>query len=261
MAAILMYHMVRRSDDARDARYCCAPGKFRRQMAYLKWAGYRVIGLGDLVERLGKEETMPRGTVAITFDDGFRDNFENAWPVIKRYDFPAAVFVVSGLAGRTNEWMEEKGSPRRELASWEELREMADGGIEIGSHTVSHAALTECDAGTLAREVRESKEEIERRLGNPVRFLAYPYGLLNDAARAGVAAAGYEGACSVRSGFNNAETDPFVLRRLEVYGSDSLWRFAVKLAWGTNDASLVLVARYYLSRVRARLGRRVPAWT
>ncbi len=261
MVVILMYHMVRDARWEPDARYCCSPRKFRLQMAYLRLAGYRVAGLGDVAKLLGKGDAIPRGTVSITFDDGFRDNYEHAWPVLKRHGYPATMFVVSGLAGRTNEWMRREAWPARYLASWEEIREMAGEGIEIGSHTESHAALTECDAETLAREVRESKAEIERRIGKPARFFAYPYGLLDERAPTAVAAAGYEAACSTRSGFNGPGADPFALRRLEVYGSDSLWRFAVKIAWGTNDATLRLIGRYYLSRVRARLGRWVPAWT
>ena len=147
----------------------------------------------------------------------------------------------------------EARDPARELATGDELRQMAENGIEIGSHTISHSALDAADPEEIAREVCVSKDEIEQRFGKPVRFFAYPYGRLNEAVRDAVAEAGYKAACSTRSGFNNAGTDPFILRRLEVYGTDSLWRFGLKLAWGTNDASPVVIGRYYLSRVKERL--------
>ena len=256
-----MYHMVCDSRGQPDERYCCPPRRFRRQMAYLKWAGYRVVGLDEIVKKLRKGEGFSEKTVALTFDDGFRDNHKSAWPVLRKYGYPATVFVVSGLVGRTNEWMEQKGFAPRELASWKEIQEMAKHGIEIGSHTVSHAALTNNDAEKLYRELVESKKKIERHIGKPVRFFAYPYGLLDEAARAAVIEAGYEAACSTRSGFNNTEVDPFILRRIEVYGTDSLWHFALKIVWGTNDANLLLIARYYFSRTQERFKRWISAWT
>lgn len=248
-----MYHMVRESSHPGEKRYACPPAMFRRQMAYLKRSGYRVISLGDLTKSLTEGAQLNGKQVVITFDDGFRDNYTNALPVLKEYGFPAAVFVVSGSVGGTNDWMVQNGYPRRELASWDELRQMAEQGVEIGSHTVTHCSLDTAEEGSSACEVRDSRHQIGESLGKPVRFLAYPYGRLAPGTPALVKAAGYDAACSTRSGFNNAGTDPFILRRLEIYGTDSLWRFALKLAWGTNDASLAVIGRYYLSRFKERL--------
>lgn len=250
---ILMYHMVCESLHPAERRYACPPAVFRRQMAYLKRAGYRIIPLTELSGRLNNGKEWKDKPVVLTFDDGFRDSYLNALPVLRAYGFPATVFVVSGLMGQTNKWMAKRGCPERDLATADELRDMAENGIDIGSHTMSHAALDAVDPETMSREVSVSKEEIEQRLGKQVRFFAYPYGRLNEAARDAVAAAGYAAACSTRSGFNRAGADPFILRRLEVYGTDSLWRFALKLAWGTNDASLRAIGRYYLSRLNERL--------
>jgi peptidoglycan/xylan/chitin deacetylase (PgdA/CDA1 family) len=250
---VLMYHMVRESSHPAEKRYACSPAMFRRQMAYLKKSGYRVISLGDLATSVAGGTQLNGREVVITFDDGFRDNYTNALPVLRQYGFSAAVFVVSGSVGGANEWMVQNGYPRREMASWDELREMAEQGVEIGSHTVTHCSLDTADERSATCELRDSRQQIGERLGRPVRFFAYPYGRLTQGTAAMVKAAGYDAACSTRSGFNNAGTDPFILRRLEIYGTDSLWRFALKLAWGTNDASLPVIGRYYLSRVKERL--------
>lgn len=247
--------MVRDGKGAADARYCCSPGNFRRQMGYLKRAGYQVVPLAEMVSALKSGDKLPRKTVALTFDDGFRDNFENALPVLREFAYPATIFVVSGLVGGINAWMRDGNAPERELVSWGELQQTAAEGIEVGSHTVTHTALDEMHSDELLRELKESKSEIERNLESKVRFFAYPYGRLNEKARKAVEAAGYEAACSTRSGFNNRDTDSFILRRIEVYGSDSLRYFALKVAWGTNDASVGLISRYYLSRIRARFER------
>ncbi|MCK5506573.1 MAG: polysaccharide deacetylase family protein, partial [Thermodesulfovibrionia bacterium] len=228
---------------------------------YLRWAKFEVISLEEMVSRLWQGREFSRRTVVITFDDGFCDIYKNAWPILQKYGFPAAIFVVSGFVDKTNEWVKREGMPQRRLVSWEELLEMSRSGIEVGSHTVTHKALRAVNTQTLSYEIRSSKNEIEDHLGKPVRFFAYPYGLLDKAARAVVADAGYEAACSTRSGFNNTEVDPFILRRIEIYGTDSLYRYALKIAWGTNDASLSLIVRYFLSRIQDRFRRLISVWT
>jgi peptidoglycan/xylan/chitin deacetylase (PgdA/CDA1 family) len=250
---ILMYHMVCENSRPEDLRFTCSPAMFKRQMAHLRRAGYRAIPLSQLSETLRGGMELPEKSVVITFDDGFRDNYLNAFPVLLKYSLPATLFVVSGFVSRTNQWMTRDGFPERNLATWDELREMAANGIEIGSHTVNHIALDTADPETSSREVRISRENIIERIGKPVRFFAYPYGRMNEAVRTAVSMAGYEAACSTRSGFNSTGADPFILRRLEVYGADSLWRFALKIAWGTNDASLATISRYYLTRLKERL--------
>lgn len=254
---ILMYHMVCESSHREERRYACPPTMFRRQMAYLKRAGYRVISLEDLATSLAEGKPLDGRQVVITFDDGFRDNYTSALPVLKEYGYPATVFVVSGSVAGANQWMVQNGYPRRELASWNELREMAENGIEIGSHTVSHAALDELDEGQVTRELQESKAEIEHKLMRPVRFFAYPYGRLSLGTPALVKAAGYEAACSTRSGFNHPDEDTFALRRIEVLGTDTLWKFRQKLKFGTNEIDLLFLLRYYTTRFSSCFGHMI----
>jgi peptidoglycan/xylan/chitin deacetylase (PgdA/CDA1 family) len=252
---ILMYHMVDDRKAGQEPRYCCSTKFFHRQIRYLRRAGYSFIGLHDACLALRTGALAAGRCVSITFDDGYLDNFENALPILDEFSVPATVFVVSGRVGGVDGWRETGGNGSWPLASWEQLREMAEQGVEIGSHTVSHPSLTALDDEQRRREVADSKSALEERLGQPVRFFAYPYGRLDEATRNAVRAAGYEAACSTRSGFNSAGCDPYLLRRLEVYGTDSLSRFALKVAWGTNDASLRTIGQYYGSRVAVRLRR------
>ncbi len=250
---ILMYHMVRETDDPKEKRYCCHPKAFKRQMAYLKRAKYQVIGLDDLIDSIMNSTALPQKSIAITFDDGFADNYDNAFPILKEYGFPATMFVVSRLAGRTNEWMQEEGFPARKLLGWKELKDMSENGITIGSHTTTHASLTDMDTESARHEIINSKSDLEEALGKPVHFFAYPYGLFNEQLEKLVAEAGYLGACSTRSGFNSEHANPFALRRIEVYGTDTLWNFTWKLKFGTNEDNCALPLKYYYSRILDRL--------
>ena len=250
---ILMYHMVRKTDDPKEKRYCCHPKTFKRQMSYLKRAKYQVIGLDDLINCIKKGTTLQQKSIAITFDDGFADNYDNAFPVLQEYGFPATVFVVSRLVGRTNEWMQEEGFPKRELLGWSRLKEISANGITIGSHTTTHASLIDIETESARHEIINSKSELEEALGKPVHFFAYPYGRFNQQVEKIVAEAGYLGACSTRSGFNSEHANPFALRRIEVYGTDTLWNFIWKLKFGTNEDTWALPLKYYYSRILDRL--------
>ena len=130
--------------------------------------------------------------------------------------------------------------------------ELAKKGITMGSHTVNHARLTDLDEHGMAEEITASKSMLEGELGKPVKHFAYPYGKMDELSLNMVKKSNYASACSTRSGFNNRDTDSYLLRRIEVYGSDSIWRFALKVMWGTNDASVSMIFKYYSSRLKAR---------
>ena len=250
--------MVRETDDPKEKRYCCHPKAFKKQMAYLKMSGYQVIGLDDLINSIMNSASLPQKSIAITFDDGFADNYENAFPVLKKYGFPATMFVVSKLVGRTNEWMQKEGFPKRELLEWSGLKEISANGSTIGSHTTTHASLIDIKTESARHEISNSKSELEDALGKSVHFFAYPYGLLNEQTEKCVVEAGYLGACSTRSGFNSEHANPFALRRIEVYGTDTLWNFIWKLKFGTNEVTWTLPLKYYWSRLLYRLALFTP---
>jgi len=249
---VLMYHMVSEPKEPPDARFACPPALFERHMAYLVRRGFRVVSLEEIYGALTGGLSLPDRSVAVTFDDGYADNYENAWPVLERLGIPATVFLVTGAVGRSNHWMEGRGFSRRRMLSWSQVREMSDRGVSFGSHTASHPRLTELSPMQVEDELVSSRRALEDGLGKPVLSFAYPYGLVNDEVREAVERAGYGLACSTRSGFNRRETDRFLLRRIEVYGTDRVWRLAQKLTFAMNDASPFFPLKYYWNRALAR---------
>jgi peptidoglycan/xylan/chitin deacetylase (PgdA/CDA1 family) len=252
--AILMYHIVAEPLSAQEARYCCAPARFEAQMRHLATTGTRMVALDEIADALDGRVDWAAGGVAVTFDDGFADTFVNALPVLARYRIPATMFALSDRIGAHNDWMSARGFPERRLMSAPQLREMVAAGVTVGSHTRTHPRLPELDARARRDEIRGSKARLEDLLGCRVTNFAYPYGLFDEDARQAVEEAGYRSACSVRTGFNGPGVDRFLLRRIEVFGSDTLWQFRQKLKFGANDVSRFYPIRYYAGRISARLG-------
>jgi peptidoglycan/xylan/chitin deacetylase (PgdA/CDA1 family) len=252
---ILMYHQVDLACSEREQRLCTPPREFRRQMAWVREAGYRPVGIDEVLAHVAGPVPIPGKAVHVTFDDGFVGVLEHALPVLAEYGMRATLFAVPGRVGSTNDWMWRRDFPRRALLSAEQLRLLADEGMTIGSHTRTHARLPEASAEEAETEIRVSKAELEDLMGREVVHFAYPYGLLDAAVREQVVCAGYRSACSTRSGFNRPGEDPFLLRRIDVFGTDRLWQFRQKLRYGTNEASRWKPLGYYAGRVAARFGR------
>lgn len=249
-----MYHIVDTPKTAQEAKYCCQPLEFNKQMQYLASSDYPLLNLNDISSILAGNKELIVDSVAVTFDDGFEDFYHNALPILSRYKIPATLFMVSNRIDQYNDWMVNKGSPKRKLLSIEQLNELLKAGIVIGSHTRSHPKLSEISENSeqLDQEVGESKTELENILGISINHFAYPYGLYNNAAVESVKQSGYLTACSTRSGFNRLNIDPFLLRRIEVYGGDQLWQFKQKLKFGTNEMSALFPIKYYLSQAKSK---------
>ena len=251
-ALILMYHQVETPRSVQEHRFCAPPLEFTRQMDHLVEA-YSPITLEVLLAGMRGEVPMPERAVHVTFDDGFVGVLEHAAPVLAERAIPATLFAVSGRLGGCNDWMAKRGFPERPLLDLAQMRELESMGFVIGSHTQSHARLTEIDNAQVSDEVAASKHALEDALGKEVRHFAYPYGLFNDAVRDAVIAAGYRAACSTRSGFNRPGEDHYLLRRIDVFGTDRLWQFKQKLRFGSNESSRLYALRYYASRLRSRM--------
>jgi peptidoglycan/xylan/chitin deacetylase (PgdA/CDA1 family) len=253
-ALVLMYHQVDTPLSAQEQRFCIPPGEFAAQMQWLADAGYRAVDIEAVVDHVCGRATLPEKSVHVTFDDGFVGVLEHALPTLKRLGMPATLFALPRRAGLTNEWMHRGGSPRRALLSPAQLSLLADEGITVGSHTCAHVRLPQVPAGEAKQEITDSKSELESMLGREVRHFAYPYGLFSEAVREMVVDAGYRSACSTRSGFNRPGEDPFLIRRIDVAGTDKPWQFRQKLHHGTNEASRLQPLVYYARRIGARLG-------
>ena len=252
-ALVLMYHLVDAPRSSQEHRFCTPPSEFARQMDHLA-RQYTPVSLAQLLCCVSVDRSWPERPVHVTFDDGFLGVLEHAAPVLVQRSIPATLFAVSDRLGRSNDWMTGRGFPERPLMSAAQLRELESAGFTIGSHTRTHARLTEVDGDRLLDEVSTSKSRLEDALGTEVAYFAYPYGLLNDTVREAVIGAGYRAACSTVPGFNRVGEDRFRVRRIDIFGSDRLWQFRQKLRFGRNDSSRLFALRYYAARLGARFG-------
>ncbi|MGC8504498.1 MAG: polysaccharide deacetylase family protein [Acidithiobacillus sp.] len=214
---ILMYHNVARAPRGAKLRgLYVSPGRFARQMVLLRLLGYRGLSMTAALPYLRGEQ---RGKVAvITFDDGYRDNLENALPVLQRHGFSATCYVVSQAIGRYNHWDAEILGIRKPLMDASELRAWQGAGMEIGAHGRQHLRLPDCSPAALEGEIIGSKADLQDLLGQPVTQFCYPYGAAGPREARSVQAAGFAAAVTVARGRARAGADPFLLPRILVGG-------------------------------------------
>lgn len=225
LITVLAYHRV---DNPQGDVNAVSPANFDRQMAYLK-DNYRVTTVAETLELLKRGENRER-VVVITFDDGYRDNFLNAAPILAKYGLPACFFISSGIVGTDRHFehdLELAGRPLP-VMSWEEVRQLSASGFEIGSHTVNHARLSKCSPEELRHELADSKAQLEHQLGGKINFFSFPFGRRGDfseEALAEVKRAGYLCNFSAFGGINPPSTDPYAIKRQPVADTDSLLYF------------------------------------
>lgn len=219
-AVILMYHSI---DDRPDHFNSVAPDTFARQMSYLSAQKLNVIQLSELVRRLCEKLPL-RGSVVITFDDGYRNNLTNALPVLRQQGFPATIFVVTDLIDKTDENGLERLS-RQELQALE-----ASGLVDIEPHTKSHPRLSKLDAGAAREEIAGSKVKLEEMLGKKATLFAYPYGDYGETTPRLVRECGYAAAVTVEEGTVRTGVDPFRLPRVSIDKTTSLVQFKAKVS-------------------------------
>lgn len=246
-----MYHCV--GTATRKSRFNVPPERFAEQMKFLSDHRYRVISLDTFLNALTERASLPLGSVVLTFDDGFQDTFDYAYPVLKQFGYTATFFLVTRLMSKTNEWMRQGELENGRLMGWKEARQLLAEGHCLGSHTNTHPMLPEISARAAKTEIEDSKLELEDRLGVPVRFFAYPYGRFNPSVREFVCQAGYAAACSTQAGFNAVGVDPYALRRLDIYGTASMGTFRRNLIFGENQMTSARLAVYYARRAIARI--------
>lgn len=297
---MMMYHQVFPFKD--DLLTTCwgsivPPEAFERQIQYLT-RNYEILSFSQLSSLLKKGDSLPRKSAVITFDDGYQNNFLYAYPILRRYDVPATIFITTGYVGReespfsllyainftnlknlsltgieggliniTSEpfsltsplerwraflaiWNElgklprekakvvveeiialcdvKESSPRARMLNWEEMKEMEEGKIEFGAHTVHHPHLTILPLEEVRREIFESKRELEGRLGKPVNFFAYPYGEFNETVKKIVKDAGFTCAVTMQKKWISPLDNPYELGRIAP--SDDFYIFQAKIA-------------------------------
>ena len=179
---ILMYHSV---SDAGGAT-AIAPGVFAAQMQAIADAGVPVVTMDDYLAASDGGATLPERAVVITFDDGFEDFGQTAWPILARHGFRRIIYLPTGFVGRAEGWR-GIGSPPRPLMGWDRIRVLAEDGVLFGSHSVSHPDLNRLSLEARAAELTQAKWAIEDRLSRLVPHFAPPYGLANRTVQAEIA--------------------------------------------------------------------------
>lgn len=195
---------------------------------------FNVVALGDLVTRLERRQPLDRA-LAITFDDGYLDNFENAAPILRKYSLPSTFFVVTRWIGRdVVPWWDQE--ERHAWMSWEQVRTLHQSGFVIGAHTRTHVDLGAVGGDDAESEIAGARADLERELGAEADLFAYPYGArenLSDENRALIKRAGFRCCCSCFGGSVTAGTDPFRLARVPINTSfSSPHEFGFEVAFG-----------------------------
>ena len=211
-ATVLCYHIV---EAPAAPRMHIDRETFRQHLRYLEMTGYNVIPLRHLYEYVaGKRASIPKNAVVITIDDGWRSTYTEAFPELQKRKFPFTVFVYPNIIGQTSNAL-----------SWKQIKEMAEAGVDIQSHSLTHPYLTHRKhrslddtgyANWLARELSESKRILEKETGQKVQFLAYPYGDYDEHVAEAAANAGYTAALTCDFGRVRKGSDPLRMKRFVI---------------------------------------------
>lgn len=219
---ILVYHQVRDVVPTYPLRHSVvSPAQFEQQMALLSGEGYRSISLDEFIA-MRQQGSIPAGRYfVLTFDDGYRDNYLRAFPILREFGFKATIFLIS-------DWLLH-GNDGREMPvpilRLEDIVEMSRCGIAFGAHTRSHRSLTTLSLEEAKLEIQGSKEALESYLNQPIRFFSYPYGHSDAVIRSIVKTHGFKAAFAT----DNGSDDLFNLRRVGIMADDSLLDFRLKI--------------------------------
>ena len=227
----LLYHNVGPLHPGTNPALTISPERFERQVSWLAERGYISVRPSEWLRWRKEGVGLPKRSVFLTFDDAYEDLTEHALPIVLRYGFSAAVYVVTGRLGATNTWDQSEGSGALRLMSAKQIQHWAQKGIEFGAHSQTHSDLTRLTAPECFTEIAGSKSDLAAILGLPVTSFAYPSGYYNDLA-CNLVRSAYDLAFSVEQGMNYLDGDPHLLRRTYVGPNDSLLEFAIKVRRG-----------------------------
>lgn len=209
---ILKYHHVGvRREPFGLRRLWVSAERFAEQMAFLAHNRYQVLTLRECLPYLTELNTLPERSVVLTFDDGFTNFMDHAFPILKNYGFPASVFVVTDEVGGKSRWDRGWEFP---LMGWDEICHLNQIGVEIGSHTVSHPHLTRLSPKDALDELTRSRDVLEAHLNRPVNTLLYPYGDTNAEIETLARKAGYQLAATIVRGNLNSPGSRLRLKRV-----------------------------------------------
>jgi peptidoglycan/xylan/chitin deacetylase (PgdA/CDA1 family) len=226
-----MYHRIVADNGLSKAHWTCVHVRdFRHQLELMERWGFTPITFDDYRQYLSGELNLPQKPVIITFDDGYQDIYEVAFPVLQELGMKAVVFALGNRQVKTNSWEQPDGPPIAPLMDGQRLVEMHAAGFEIGSHSMNHARLTALSEGDAWEDISRSRMLLEILLNSPVRSFSYPYGQVNETLKRVVADAGFTIACSVFSGPATFGLDPYNIRRITVRSNTGIMGFRARLS-------------------------------
>jgi peptidoglycan/xylan/chitin deacetylase (PgdA/CDA1 family) len=215
-ATILMYHSIGMPPEGAKLKGLYVdPRMFHFQMWYLKKAGFKVVGMAEILEYIHGKRIQDK-LVALTFDDGYQDFHDNAFPILKKFNYPSTVFLVSSLIGKENIWDKEQLHVRKPLMDWDIIKELTKNGVVFGAHSKTHPHLSEIPMKDLSSEIIEPKQVIEEKLHTSVDYFCYPYGDYNKKVIEVTRSAKYLAAVSVQRGFVRKGDCLFDINRVPV---------------------------------------------
>jgi len=231
---ILMYHYISTPPADADAYrrgLSLPPEVFAQHLDFLQEQGYTTIHLQDLISYLQRgEPPLPEKPIILTFDDGYRDNYENAFPILKDHGMVGTFFVITDFADRA---AEDPAYAR--YATWDMWKEMYDASMEIGSHSRDHPNLRGQDEDFLVWQALGSSQTIAANLGQPPRVLAYPTGSYDEDVIRVFHAAGFWGAVTTQPGVEHDNQHLFELKRLRILAETEVPQLAALLAYWEKD--------------------------
>jgi len=240
---ILMYHQVldlpERNKKIRNTSplYCLSVGNFSAQMQYVVENGYRSLSLKDIIDDPARNHQK---SLAITFDDGWSNNYTNAFPILERLGLTATLFVITGSIGN------------EQHMGWAQLKQMNEAGISIQSHGVSHKPLSLLGSDDIVDELERSKKEIEDHLDSPVIFFSAPHGMIDQRVLDAARSIGYKAICTSEPGFRHPYGEPAILKRINISNGCQIPEFG-QIVKGNRMAILMPVLAKKIKNVIKKL--------
>lgn len=256
---VFMYHHV---SPHKDDMVTVTPDIFEAQMKFLSEAGYKTLSSDELVGLTIGSHKIQEKAVAVTFDDGYLDNYLYAFPVLKKYQVKAAIFIVTNWVEKSSEFkaqgselmiekmpnhkdakrLIEEGKMHKAIMNWDMIKEMQESGlVEFYSHTISHRKCAEMPDDELLRELEDSKKIIEQELNKPCPYLCWPKGSYNMSSVEIAKKAGYTALFTTKRGVIKAGSDRYCIERIVAKNS---------VGWFKNRARIYtnsLLSKGYLS--------------
>ena len=218
---ILMYHYIRKPPSTRTDllgyKLSISPADFSIQMDWLARNGFHPVDFNDVRAYFAGRQPLPTRPVIISLDDGYADLYTAAFPVLSAHDFKAVAYIPSGFIGRPG------------YVTADQVVQLDHNAIEVAAHTVDHADLARSSAGSVWRELVQSKQSLEALLGHPVLDFAYPSGKFNAQVVSAVRQAGYDTAVTTMESVDHSVSDRYLWTRVRVGGGESLADFASHL--------------------------------